>query len=58
MADYFLYFEKTVINLNGLKSVSPMLLQTLLSGKAQKIYASPSVGQRISHTRVSDPEKL
>lgn len=34
--DYFQHFEKTAINLEYPKAMCPMLLQTVLSGKAQR----------------------
>lgn len=41
--DYFQHFEKTAINLECLKAMWPMLLQTILSGKAQRAYATLSI---------------
>ena len=40
--EYFAHFERTAINLGWPKKCWAMLLQTVLTGKAQKVYATLS----------------
>ena len=42
---YFLHFEKVAVSLHWPKEVWTLLLQSVLSGKAQEIYSSLSVDQ-------------
>ena len=51
---YFLHFEKVAENLKWLKENWPLLLQSVLIGKAREIYTQLSVEQALNYDSVNE----